>query len=221
MKTIEKNNYDDPGKLSYQVTGKRRKGLITFFIAALMIASTGALQAHCDTMDGPVIKDALLAISGNNVNYILKWVQPGDEPVLREAFALAMSVRGLGPEAKTVADRYLFDTLVRLHRNGEGVGFDGVKPTGTPVDARVLAADRSIETGNLSPLANMVPADRKHELHVRFDRVMALKNYDINDVVAGRKYVMAYVSFFKFAEGEDDAHHAGHAGAESVVSHQH
>lgn len=132
-----------------------------------------------------------------------------------------MSVRGPGPGAKTVADRYLFDTLVRLHRNGEGVGFEGVKPAGTPVDARVPAADRSIETGNLYPLANLVPAERKHELHVRFERVMALKNFNVDDVVAGRNYVMAYVSFFKFAEGEDDAHHAGHAGAEPVVSHQH
>ena len=56
----------------------------------------------------------------------------------------------------------------------------------------------------------------KHELHILFDRVMALKNFDVNDVKAGREYVAAYVSFFKFAEGEEHTHAAGHGetGAE-------
>ena len=93
---------------------------------------------------------------------------------------------------------------------GEGVGFTGVRPAGTPVDERVLAADRSIEVGNLTPLAGKVPEEMKHELHVRFDNVMALKDFDVNDVTAGRKYVAAYVSFFKFAEGEEHEHAAEH-----------
>lgn len=37
---------------------------------------------------------------------------------------------------------------------------------------------------------------------------MALKDFDINDVKAARKYVEAYVTFFKLAEGEK--HHHGH-----------
>lgn len=188
-----------------------RSGRLAILTALLMIISTGVSLAHCDTMDGPVIKDANLALDGNNINYALKWVQEADEPELREAFALTMKVRKLGPDAQALADRYFFDTLVRLHRNGEGVGFTGVKPAGTPVDERILAADRAIEVGNLTPLAGKVPEEKKHELHVLFDKVMALKNFDVNDVKAGREYVAAYVSFFKFAEGEEHAHAESHS----------
>ncbi len=187
-----------------------RSGRFAIVTALFLIISTGISLAHCDTMDGPVIKDAKLALDGSNINYAMKWIQAADEPELKEAFALAMKVRKQGREAKTLADKYFFDTLVRLHRMGEGVGFTGVKPAGTPVDERILAADRAIEAGNLTPLAGKVPEEMKHELHILFDRVMALKNFDVNDVKAGREYVAAYVSFFKFAEGEVHAHAAGH-----------
>ncbi len=202
-----------------------KAGRLAFLAALMLIMSTGVTLAHCDTMDGPVIKDARLALSENNINYALKWIQEADEAELKEAFDLTMKVRKLGPEAQTLADRYFFDTLVRIHRMGEGVGFTGVKPAGTPVDERILAADKAIEAGNLTPLAGKVPVEKKHELHILFDRVMALKNYDINNVKAAREYVAAYVSFFKFAEGEEHAHAAGHtdagAGTASTVASGH
>jgi len=200
-----------------------RSGRLAILTALFMIVSTGISLAHCDTMDGPVIKDARLALDVNNINYALKWVQEADEAELKDAFALTMKVRNLGPEAQTLADRYFFDTLVRIHRNGEGVGFTGVKPAGTPVDERILAADRAIEAGNLTPLAGKVPVEKKHELHLLFDKVMALKDFDINDVRAGREYVAAYVSFFKFAEGEEHQHTEAHEGNQPspATGHQH
>ena len=188
-----------------------RSGRLAILTALFLIVSTGVSLAHCDTMDGPVIKDAKLALDGNNINYALKWIQAADEPELKEAFALAMKVRKQGREAKTLADKYFFDTLVRLHRMGEGVGFTGVKPAGTPVDERILSADRAIEAGNLTPLAGKVSEEMKHELYILFDRVMALKNFDVNDVKAGREYVAAYVNFFKFAEGEEHTTAGGHS----------
>lgn len=190
-----------------KITGKIR---LAFALVFMLILTTGVSLAHCDTMDGPVIKDAKLALESSNINYVMKWIQAGDEAELEEAFSLTMKVRVLGPEAQTLADRYFFDTLVRIHRVGEGVGFTGISPAGTPVDEKVLAADKAIEAGNLNPLRGLVPEEKKHELHILFDRVMELRNFDINDVTAGRKYVAAYVSFFKFAEGEEHAHNEAH-----------
>jgi hypothetical protein len=155
MKTIKKwvvnNNLKNKQKMGLKF------GLIRFFIVPLLILSTNVTFAHCDTMDGPVIKDAKIAIEKNNVNYVLKWIQPQNEDELRDAFLLAMKVRILSPDARVLADKYFFETLVRLHRSGEGVPFTGVKPSGTPVDEKILAADKSIETGNLSPLKGLVP----------------------------------------------------------------
>jgi hypothetical protein len=39
------------------------------------------------------------------------------------------------------------ETLIRLHRTSEGVGFTGIQPTGTEIDPIVLAAGRALETG--------------------------------------------------------------------------
>ncbi len=201
MKTHEK---EVAGGLSGTQKSKRglRTGLVSLFIISMLFLSTGVAFAHCDTMDGPVIKDARTAIEKNNFNYVLKWVQPENETELKDAFILMMKVRDLGKDARLLAEKYFFETLVRLHRSGEGMSFTGVKPSGTPIDEKILAADKAIETGDLSPLKEIVPKDSLPELTDRFNNVMSLRNYDVNNVAAGRKYVEAYVQFFKFAEGE-------------------
>ena len=120
-----------------------------------------------------------------------------------------MKVRVLSAEAEKLADNYLFETLVRLHRSGEGMAYTGIKPAGTLVDKKILAADKSIAVGNLSPLNDLVPKDKWAELKKRFEKVILLKNYDVNNVPAGREYIEAYVQFFHFAEGEGE-HNPGH-----------
>lgn len=180
------------------------------FIATFLLIGAFSISAnaHCDTMDGPTVIDGQKAMKENNINYALKWVQPNSEKELKEAFNLSMKVKDLSPESKQIAEKYFFGELVRIHRQGEGAPYTGVKPTGTTIDKKVLAADKSIEIGNLSPLENLIEKDKKAELKKRFDQVMALKNFDINNVDAGREYIEAYVKFFKFAEGEEDHTHA-------------
>jgi len=206
MKTNEKKV--ETGNLNINRKNPRglRFGLAPLFILSMLILSTNEIIAHCDTLDGPLIADARKALGKNNVNYVLKWVSAANESEIRDAFNLVMKVKGLSPEAKELSEKYFFDILVRLHRAGEGEPFTGVKPSGTPIDDKVLAADKSIEIGNLSPLKNMVSKDILQELTKRFNKVMSLKNFDVNNVAAGREYIEAYVQFFKFAEGEKESH---------------
>ena len=176
---------------------------LSLLFFSILLFSSEVTFAHCDTMDGPLIADARKAMGQNNVNYVLKWVSAANESEIRVAFNLVMKVKGLSPEAKELSEKYFFDTLVRIHRAGEGMPFTGVKPSGTPIDEKVLAADKSIEIGNLSPLKDKVSKDDIPELKKLFDKVMSLKNFDVNNVEAGREYIEAYVQFFKFAEGEE------------------
>jgi hypothetical protein len=173
-------------------------------ILIALLVTSGRSNAHCDTKDGPVVAAAIKAIQNNNVNHALIWVKPAYEKETKEAFASTMKVRVLSAEAQKLADNYFYETLVRLHRSGEGMAYTGVKPTGTPIDKKILAADKSISLGNLSPLKTLVPEDKFEELKKRFDKVMSLKLFDVNNLQAGRKYVEAYVQFFHFAEGEGD-----------------
>jgi len=175
-------------------------------VIMVMVLPAKFASAHCDTMDGPVVADARKAIEQNNVNYVLKWVQTVYEKEIKEDFEITLKVRVLSPEAEKLADNYFFETLVRIHRSGEGIPYTGIKPSGTPIDEKILAADKSIALGNLSPLDNIVPKDDLEELKTRFDKVMSLKNFDVNNVQAGREYIEAYVQFFHFAEGEEEGH---------------
>ena len=59
-------------------------------------------------------------------------------------------------------------------------------------------------------LRGLVARERLPELERRFQTALARKDFDVNDVQAGRQYVAAYVSYVKLAEGEehgDDHHH--------------
>ncbi|HEX7584592.1 MAG TPA: DUF6448 family protein [Prolixibacteraceae bacterium] len=188
----------------------KKKSIYHFVIVFLLMCSSNFSFAHCDTKDGPVVADARKAIEENNVNYVLKWVQPVDEKEIKEVYELIMKVRMLSPEAKELSNNYFFETLVRVHRSGEGVSYTGVKPSGTPIDEKIFAADKSIALGNLSPLNDLVPKDNLPELKKRFDKVLSLKNFDVNNVQAGREYIEAYVQFFHYAEGEEEGHNQGH-----------
>lgn len=167
------------------------------------------VQAHCDTAEGPAVQDGRKALETGNINHALKWIPADGESELREVFEKALRVRALGAEAAELADRLLLETMVRIHRAAEGVGFTGIQPPGTEIDPVVSAADEAIALGSDEGLLPMVPEDRRPELDQRFKTAMAAKDFDVDDVAAGRRYIAAYVSFFKYAEGEDHEHH-GH-----------
>lgn len=167
-------------------------------------------SAHCDTMDGPAVKDGRNALETGNINYAYKWIFAEYEEELKEIFDLSLKARSFGSDAQEVADRWFLENFVRIHRAGEGASYDGLKPSGTVVDPVVVAADESIELGNMSPLKGLVSEEEYHALEEKFNKAIALKDFDINDVEASRAYIEAYVTFFKMAEGEEHEHNHDH-----------
>src|SRR3990172_5644367 len=89
-------------------------------LISILFLRLNTVFAHCDTMDGPVVVEARAALEKGEVTPALKWVKPEYEEEVKAAFAKAIQVRSKGPEAKEVADAYFLETLVRLHRSGEG-----------------------------------------------------------------------------------------------------
>ncbi|HSP47462.1 MAG TPA: DUF6448 family protein [Clostridiaceae bacterium] len=175
--------------------------------------------AHCDTIDGPTAKDGMKALETGNIHHAYKWIMPEYEEELKSIFELSMKVRNLSADAKEVADRFFLENLVRIHRAGEGAPFIGLKPHGVPIEPAVAAADRSLETGNIEPLRGLVEEARFPELEKRFQKALSLREFDADDVERGRAYIEAYVSFFKFAEGEEHEHDHGHHDAEGHSPH--
>jgi hypothetical protein len=129
--------------------------LLAAAFAALLSFSTPA-SAHCDGLDGPVVSAARKALDSGDPNPVLIWVQPKDEAEVRHAFAEAVAVRKLSPQAREMADRYFFETLVRVHRAGEGAPYTGLKPAGRDLGPAIPLADKAVATGSEAELASFV-----------------------------------------------------------------
>ena len=177
----------------------------TIAVSTLLLASAPAAFAHCDTLDGPVVAAARQALDENNANLVLIWVKQESEPEIKAAFDKTVGVRKLNPTAKEMADMYFFETLVRVHRAGEGAPFTGLKPAGTDLGPAVPAADKAITTGDVQPVATLLTETLQAGLKEQFAKVEARKAYDKNDVAAGREYVAAYVEYVHYVEGLYDA----------------
>lgn len=171
---------------------------VTLF--GLMILLPSEASSHCDTMNGPVVKAAVKALESGNVNLVLVWVQKKDEVEIKKVFAKALSIRKLNSEAKEFADNYFFETLVRIHRAGEGAPYTGLKPAGSEPEPGIVAADNAIEKGSVDELMKSLTETIHHGVHERFGHVLATKNYGPNDVEAGREHVKAYVVFIHYVE---------------------
>ena len=156
--------------------------------------------AHCDTMDGPVIKAAKKALDTGNVNLVLIWVQKKDEAEIKKAFEKTLAVRKLSSEAKELTDMYFFETLVRIHRAGEGAPYTGLKPAGLDLGSAVPAADKALQDGSAEPLLKLLTDTIKDGVLEHFNEVTVKKNYNQDDVEAGREYVKGYVEFVHYVE---------------------
>lgn len=164
------------------------------------LLATPAAVAHCDALDGPVVLAARSALENGDVEAVLRWVQEDHEREVRNAFAATMLVREQSPEARQLADAYFFETLVRIHRAGEGAPFTGLKSAGIDPGPAVRESDRALQTGSADALLAMMTKELTVGIGERFRRAMELKVHVDESVEAGRNYVEAYVEFVHYVE---------------------
>jgi len=185
--------------------------MISFFI---VFGALSDVWAHCDTMAGPVIQTAKAALETGDVTPVLKWVKPEYESDIRSLFQKTLAVRSKGPDARELADMYFFETLVRLHREGEGAAYTGLKPA-EEIEPVVVLSDKALESENADDLIAKVTNKVAEGIREQFAKVSEAKQHADESVDAGREYVEAYVIFTHYVEG---IHNAA-AGAESQHDH--
>lgn len=173
----------------------RLVGMLGFLLITNSVAS-----AHCDTMDGPVVKDAQAALEKGDVTGVLKWVQPDKHDEIGTAFQKTLVVRAKGPEAKELADGYFFETLVRIHREGEGAPYTGLKAAGTPMEPGVAESDKALESGKADALVKAATDTVAAGIMERFSKAAEAKKHATESVDAGRAFVAAYVEFVHYVE---------------------
>lgn len=149
------------------------------------------MPPHCDSMDGPVVIAARQALEKEDVNLILPYVKESASADVRSAFKKALQARKLGPAAREVADLYFYETVVRLHRAGEGAPYTGLKPAGLGFGPVIPVAEKAIETGSPDALIRLLTDALQHEVQNRFEHVKHLRDYRPADVAKAREYVEA------------------------------
>ena len=172
--------------------------LSVFTILSIVYVGNGS--AHCDTLDGPVVAMARIALDKGDVTPLLKWVRPEEEKEIRAAFQKTLAMRAKGSEVKEFADMYFFETLVRIHRTGEGAPYTGLKP-GDAIDPAVALADKALENGNVDKLVNVLTNAMANGIRERFQHARETQKRADDSVQAGREFVESYVIFTHYVEG--------------------
>lgn len=174
--------------------------LVTLGVTVALLTMGKEVFAHCDTLDGPVVGDARMALQKGDVTSLLKWITKEHEQEIRDTFKRTLSVRAKGREARELADRFFFETLVRIHRAGEGAPFTGLKPAGT-VEPAIVAADKALNVESVDKLADKIANAVRDEIKKRFKEALEKKKRAEDSVEDGREFVEAYVNYVHFIEG--------------------
>jgi hypothetical protein len=188
-------------------------GILAAGISVLLAESA---FAHCDTTSGPIIPEAKAALEKGDVTPILKWVKKDNEAEIKAAFTRAVAVRAKGPEAKELADQYFLETLVRLHRAGEGAPYTGIKDE--PVEPIVAMADKALAEGSADEMIKKISGHMAGAIKEKFNKALEAEKNKDKSVEAGREFVETYVTYMHYVEGihtaimSAGAHHA-EAGA--------
>lgn len=192
------------------------------FTSLLLALATAALlptivparaSAHCDSMDGPVVLDARVALEQGDIGPVLKWINAESEVELRSAFDHALDVRQLGDNAATLADQFFFETAVRLHRESENAPYTGLKPAGT-IPAAIQKADAALVEGNVNLFARIIAEHLEQGILDRFEVAHGARADAGRDAESGRAYVHAYVQYVHYIEALHAMAHTTHAPAD-------
>lgn len=196
------------------------KMVMVAIITAGMLFQGQSAQAHCNSLDGPVAKAAYKALDNGNVNPVLAYAPATAEAEIRATFEKSRKVRGLNAEARMLADQSFMETVIRLHRAGEGATYTGPKPAGIDYGPVVPAAEHAVETGDLAKLNAVLMQEIEHALRERLAHVRELKKAPLEpktaaEVSHSRERVSAELGFITFAEslrqatlGKGAEHHA-------------
>jgi hypothetical protein len=172
------------------------------------------MPPHCDSLDGPVVRAARRALETTDVALVLPYVPKAGEREIIDAFEKVLATRKTGAVNREVADRYFFETVVRIHRAGEGAPFTGLKPAGLDVGPIIPIAERAIEGGNRQALEDALVQVVRSELAERFSDLEHLRGRAEGGVDEARAYVGAMLGLQVWAHGVYKATKArGHAAA--------
>jgi hypothetical protein len=204
----------------------RITAVVGFLAVGISVLLVWNVFAHCDTTSSPVIPEAKAALEKGDITPILKWIKKDNEAEIKAVFAKAVAVRTKGPEAKELADQYLLETLVRLHRAGEGAPYTGIKDE--PVEPIVATADKALADGSADTMIKKMSSHMAQAIREKFEKALESSKNKDKSIEAGREFVEAYVTYMHYVEGIHTAivsagghHHEGAGESDASAKPEH
>ena len=173
---------------------KSLKNLRLCLFMATMLFFSLQVNAHCDSYDGPVIKDAIKALETNHVELVFKWIAKNQEAEIASLFNKTYKLKSGDKEIYSIVEKHFFETLVRLHRETENAPFTGLKPAGQ-IPKIVQMSDDAVETGDIEGLLKKLNNHINSVVHEKYQLMSDLRKEKEVSPEKGRKYVEAYVDF--------------------------
>lgn len=180
------------------------QSMVPVFLLLMFITGAGTpVFAHCDSYDGPVIKDATKALETNNVQLVLKWVGESQEKEITALFEKTYSLRNGDKEVYAIVEKHFFETLVRLHRETEGAPYTGLKEAGTMKEINRLT-DEVIVSHQVDNLVSALNGHIEKVVKEKYHKVADLEMVKDQSIEKGREYVKAYVDYTHTLEAIHD-----------------
>lgn len=171
----------------------KRGGLIFALILGLLMLPQIAF-AHCDSYDGPVVKDALVALNNNNPALVMKWIDAKHEKEITDLFNKTLKYKSGDKEIYMLLEKHFLETLVRIHREGEGEPYTGLKPAGTTKQI-IKLTDTALADNDFKNFLTKFHGHVDSILTEKYEKVAQLEKVKNRTVEQGRAYVEAYVDY--------------------------
>ena len=176
---------------------------LMLFLASFIFIFTNSAFAHCDSYDGPVIKDAEKALETNNVNLVLKWVTKEQEKEIITLFQKTYQLRNGDKGVYEIVEKHFFETLVRLHRETEGAPYTGLKPAGTTKQI-IQMTDKALKENDVDDFLLKLNKHIDKVVREKYQKVSKLYKVKDDSVEKGREFVAAYVDYTHTVEAVHD-----------------
>ena len=157
------------------------------------------MPPHCDALDGPVVTAARAALDSGQASDVLPFVSIEGEPEVQSMFDAVLPVHAAGGPAAALADALFFETVVRVHRAGEGAAYTGLKPAGLDVGPVIPLAEQAVQDLDASGLVAFLATTIERQLNERMARLRVLHTARDGSVATERAYVQAMLDFEVFS----------------------
>lgn len=139
------------------------------------------------------------ALETGNANHILIWIPEESERTLRNLLERACCERRIQKDANNPVIRWYFNTIRHLHAAYCGHQNLDIS-TKTPEERKIISiAERACESGNFDEITTVVQNASWGEMRQRFQDLMKIRQYDAENIAAGRAYVSAFIAFIVHA----------------------